>query len=221
MSLVIRKYCAIRDGRIRVDGEAVFSYEGQDGFKKFIRTAYKHFQTDYPKFFKMDNLSKLGFLSVEILLKGEDILKLHPAEKTGIILTNASSSLEIDEKHFESIKDRGQYFPSPSNFVYTLPNIMAGEAAIRHKIKGENTVLINKYFDPELIFILVELAFKSKSLSCCICGWVEQYENNYESLLFMVEKDNNNSAEDIIFEPSNLANIYKRNNEDGRINTKA
>jgi hypothetical protein len=110
MALIIRKYCAIRDARISVDGKAVFSYEGQDGFKKFIRAAYKHYQTDYPKFFKMDNLSKLGFFSVEVLLKGEDILKLHPAEKTGIILTNASSSLEIDEKHFESIKTAGNIF---------------------------------------------------------------------------------------------------------------
>lgn len=221
MALIIRKYCAIRNDLIRVNGQAVFSYEGQDGFKKFSRAAYKHYQTDYPKFFKMDNLSKLGFLSVEVLLKGEDVLKLHPAEKTGIILTNASSSLEIDEKHFESIKDRGQYFPSPSNFVYTLPNIMAGEAAIRHKIKGENTVLISEHFDPELVFNLVEIAFKSKALSCCICGWVEQYENNYESLLFLVEKDKNNSTEDIIFEPSNLTNIYKLEQKDGRINTKA
>ena len=218
MALVIRKYCAIKDDLIRVNGQAVFSYEEQDGFKKFSRAAYKHYQTDYPKFFKMDKLSKLGFLSVEVLLKGEDILKLHPVEKTGIILSNASSSLEIDEKHFESIKDREHYFPSPSNFVYTLPNIMAGEAAIRHKIRGENTVLISEHFDPELVFNLVELAFKSKSLSCCICGWVEQYDNNYESLLFLVEKDNNNSVEDIIFEPSNLANIYKLEQKDGRIN---
>lgn len=221
MSLVIRKYCAIRDARISVDGKDVFTYKEQGGFKTFIRAAYKNYQTDYPKFFKMDNLSKLGFLSVEILLKGEDILKFHPAEKTGIILTNASSSLEIDEKHFESIKDRRHYFPSPSNFVYTLPNIMAGEAAIRHKIKGENTVLINEHFDPDLVFILVDLAFKSKSLSCCICGWVEQYGNNYESLLFLVGKDKYNSTEDIIFEPSNLANIYKLEQKDGRINKKA
>ncbi len=167
----------------------VFDDAGQDGFKNFIRAAYRHFDTDYPKFFKMDPLSKLGFMSVEVLLKGEDIAGRHPIEKTGLILTNASSSLEVDEKHQDTIRDRGKYFPSPSNFVYTLPNIMAGEAAIRHKFRGENTVLISKDFDARLIFNIMIWHLATGSLDCCICGWVEQYENNYESLLFLVERD--------------------------------
>jgi hypothetical protein len=197
-----------------VNGEDAFLYEGNEGYKKFIRAAYKHFGTDYPKFFKMDTLSKLGFMSVEILLKGIDLSRHFAPERIGLILTNASSSLEVDEKHRESIRDRNNYFPSPSNFVYTLPNIMAGEAAIRHVFRGENTVLISKAFDAGLIYDITAFAFNTASVDCCICGWTEQYGNNYESLLFLIEQSGGHladlSAEDVIFEPSNLQEIYKR-----------
>ena len=215
MSLVIKKYCSITHKLIRLDGKVVFNVDEEDTYRNFIRAAYRHFETDYPKFFKMDSLSKLGFLSVDILLQGEDLSARYSPEKIGLILTNGSSSLEVDEKHHESIRDRENYFPSPSNFVYTLPNIMAGEAAIKHTFRGENTVLVSEVFDAGLITDIVGQAFENKSLDCCICGWVEQYENNYESLLFLVErcdegKETEKSSEDVIFEPSNLLKTYKR-----------
>lgn len=215
MTLVIKKYCSISNKRIRLDGRVVFNYEGEDTYKKFIRAAYRHFHTDYPKFFKMDTLSKLGFLSVDILLKGEELSSRYSPEKIGLILTNGSSSLEVDEKHQDTIRDRENYFPSPSNFVYTLPNIMAGEAAIRHTFRGENTVLISETFDAGMIFDITKLALENGSLDCCVCGWVEQYENNYESLLFLVERSDKEeeagkSSEDVIFEPSILLANYKR-----------
>lgn len=214
MALVITKYCSIKNGRVNINGREVFSSQ-EEGYKKFMRACYKHYEVDYAKFFKMDSLSKLGFISIEILLKAEDIGARHAIEKTGIILTNHSSSLEVDEKHQDTIMDRNQYFPSPSNFVYTLPNIMAGEAAIRHVFRGENTVLISESFDPELIHNIISLAFTTKSLSCCICGWVEQYSDQYESVLFLVEENGNPeeeniSKEDIIFGPSNMLSIYKQ-----------
>ena len=215
MSFVIKKYCSISNARVRINGREQFSYAGEDGYKKFIRAAYKHFNIDYPKFFKMDTLCKLGFAAIDILLQEEHISDRHAAGKTGIILCNASSSLEVDEKHQDTIKDREQYFPSPSNFVYTLPNIMAGEAAIKHIFRGENTVLITDHFDPELLQTIVEPVFASNTLSCCICGWVEQYKDNYEAVLFLVEDDEATegglkSAEDVIFEASNMMRIYKQ-----------
>lgn len=215
MVLIVKKYCSITHKLIRLNEDAVFSYNEEDTFKKFIRAAYKHFETSYPKFFKMDALSKLGFLSVEVLLKDENLTAKYSPEKIGLILTNGSSSLEVDEKHQDTINDRENYFPSPSNFVYTLPNIMAGESAIKHEFRGENTVLISEGFDANLIFDIARLALENGSLDCCICGWVEQYGNNYESLLFLVERGSTEdvhgkSSEDVIFEPSFLVTTYKR-----------
>ncbi|MEN8225155.1 MAG: 3-oxoacyl-ACP synthase [Bacteroidota bacterium] len=211
MSLVIHKYCSVKPSRACVNGREIFSNEAPQGLRGYLRALYKHLKVDYPKFFKMDGLSKLGFISVEFLLQDESLLSRHAAEKIGIILSNASSSLEIDEKHQDTINDRNQYFPSPSNFVYTLPNIMAGEAAIRHKFKGENTVLISEKFDAELIHNIASQAFSINALDCCICGWVEQYGDKYEALLFLVENSEGpKSGEGIIFDPINLMKIYKQ-----------
>jgi hypothetical protein len=137
----------------------------------------------------MDNLCKLAFLSAEILFRSTDIFQKYPGEEVAIILENASSSLDYDRKHIESIRDRNRYFPSPSVFVYTIPNIMIAEIAIRLKIKGENAVFILEQFDPGFIDRYVSELFRSQQISCCIAGWVECYGDHYQSFLFVVEQE--------------------------------
>lgn len=218
MTLIIRKYGGISPYGLTLNGRPVLENSGKFEFRKFLKSIYRYFELNYPKYFKMDGLSKLGFLSVESLLANDDLLNSYAPEKRALMLTNASSSLEVDTIHWDTIRDRNHYFPSPSNFVYTLPNIMGGEAAIRHCMKGENTILISEGFDVELICEITEAAFHQGIIDCCICGWVEQSATHYESLLFFVERmaDNiakQNSREDVIFEASKLLNIYKQHIE--------
>jgi len=188
MELFITRYIQLQDYRVLLNG--IVNYVSEVGsVGKVIRSVYHHYNIDYPKFFKMDNLSKLGFLSAEILLQGTDILQKYPCEEIAIILENASSSLESDEKHQESIRDRNKYFPSPSVFVYTLPNIMASEIAIRHKVKGENTVFIFEQFDPGFIYHYVSELFCNQRINCCLSGWIECYGDHYQSFLFIIEQE--------------------------------
>ncbi|MBE9492415.1 MAG: 3-oxoacyl-ACP synthase [Bacteroidetes bacterium] len=214
MSLFITKYCSIKNNQVSIDGNIDFTFKDSLEFGKFIRAAYRYYKIRYPKFFKMDNLCKLGFLTAEILLKDQKILQSYTSDEISIILTNSSSSLETDEKHFETIKDRDHYYPSPSIFVYTLPNIMSGEISIRHKIKGENAVFICEKYDPDFIYNQAKLTLGKERVKSCITGRVEYYDNNYESLLFLVEKENNIKdknvkSEFIIFNVANLDEIYK------------
>src|SRR6476469_9939473 len=111
----------------------VFEAEAQT-FPDFSKQAMKHFGIDYPKFYKMDNLSKLAFLGSELLLQKES-----PQSDIALIFANKSSSLDTDVKHNNSIADKKNYFPSPAVFVYTLPNICLGEISIRHQLKSENS----------------------------------------------------------------------------------
>ncbi|MBA4393231.1 MAG: 3-oxoacyl-ACP synthase, partial [Desulfobacca sp.] len=131
MKLLVTRHLHLQNNRVMLNGILESALKEQS-VGQFLRSIYRHYTISYPKFYKMDNLCKLGFLSAEILLQGTDILRNYPEEDIGIILGNASSSLDSDEKHQESIQDRSSYFPSPSVFVYTLANIMAGEIAIRH-----------------------------------------------------------------------------------------
>src|ERR1700741_5650650 len=101
----------------------------------------------YPKFHKMDALSKLGLLCAEHALKNGDFLSKYPLNRVGIVLSNSASSLETDRQHQRSISDKSNYFPSPAIFVYTLPNIVIGEMAIKYKITGENAFFVSEKRD--------------------------------------------------------------------------
>jgi hypothetical protein len=187
MELIITRTIQIRNNRVILNGilEAVLK---EQPVGSVLPSVYRHYAIHYPKFFKMDNLCKLGFLSAEILLKETDMLRNYPEEEIGIILGNGSSSLDWDEKHQESIRDRSNYFPSPSVFLYTSANIVAGEIAIRHKIKGENAVFIWEQFDSECMVQVVSELFLNQRVTCCLSGWIESYGDCYESFLFLVER---------------------------------
>jgi hypothetical protein len=217
--MLITRYSSIKPPVLLFNGSIVMKQEAGDP-TGFLKSSYRQLNISYPKFFKMDNLCKLAFLSTEILLKDADLLTKYPSEEIGLILLNSSSSLETDEKHQESISDRENYFPSPSVFVYTLPNIMTGEIAIRHKIKGENGVFISENPDPKLIFNLVDELFSKKRVSCCITGWVEAYHDRLSSCLVLVENEEkaktvSQPQELIIFDPSNLERLFKEDLKDG------
>jgi len=213
MALLITRHMKLQDRRIWVNG--IVEYVSEPGSAdKLFRSVYHHYDIDYPKFFKMDNLCKLAFLSTEILLRGTDILQKYPAEEVAIILENASSSLEYDQKHVESIRDRNKYFPSPSVFVYTIPNIMVAEIAIQHKVKGENAVFILEQFDPGFIYDYVSELFRNQQVSCCLSGWVECYGDQYQSFLLIIEQEDKIKGfkglhKYVIFDTANMLELFK------------
>ena len=79
-----------------------------------LLTRYKEMELNYPKFYKMDLLCKLGFISVESLLeklKQQSNFRLS-TEKTAIILANHSASLKNDMDYQNTIKDKSNYYLS-------------------------------------------------------------------------------------------------------------
>jgi len=182
-SNVIRKAAIIRNEKVDLSNEIFVN------FAAFIKALYKKEAISYPKFYKMDNLSKLGFLGAEMLLKDNSFLERYKKEDIGIVIMNSSSSLDTDLAYNETIRDKSNYFPSPSVFVYTLPNIVIGEICIRHKIKGENAFLVSDKFDPGRITETVKLLLDKDRAQACLCGWVEVLGESFESILFLVEKE--------------------------------
>lgn len=122
---------------------------------------YREFIGDYPKFFKMDNLCKLGFVAAELLLRNADAAS---KENAAIILFNRNGSLVTDRNYQKTITD-GNYFPSPALFVYTLANIVTGEIAIRHKIYGETSFYILPEKDNDFMEAMVSDAYLTSSPS--------------------------------------------------------
>jgi hypothetical protein len=199
-NLYIVSSCAISNNIVRKNKEKIFT-SGADNIQSFLLSVYQHLKIDYPKFYKMDNLSKLGFLASEVLLKDEKELIVHP-EKTGLVLCNANSSLDTDVKYFESAKE----IPSPALFVYTLPNIVMGEICIRNKFKGENAFFVSDDFDTGLINKYVSELFANNILEFCICGWVDVLEENYKAVLFLVSTKHDHEA--LLFTEQNMNGIF-------------
>lgn len=204
-NLYISASCVISDHIVFKDGQPIFENK-ESALSDFLVSAYRYLNVQYPKFHKMDNLSKLGWLANEVLLRDSFNTSKYKPEDIGIVLSNANSSLDTDIKYLETTKD----IASPALFVYTLPNIVIGEISIRNHFKGENAFFIFKDFDAEFIQQYVSNLFNNDILQCCICGWVELLNNEYKAALFLIEKDK--STNSVIFTKENLNKIYQLEN---------
>lgn len=207
--MLLQKYitsaCSISKGRVSKNNALLFESEDA-GISSFLASAYQHFQCSYPKFYKMDNLGKLGWLASEILLKATFEKGKYQPEKVGLVLANANSSLDDDIKYYESAKD----IASPALFVYTLPNIVIGEICIRNNFKGEHAFYIQENFDATFIEKQVNYLLDNEILDACICGWVDVLEQEYKAVLFLIEKENKDSS--VMFSARSMNGIFKAAN---------
>jgi hypothetical protein len=208
-SNVISRFCSIRDNTVVVNHNNEYARANEKP-EKFLTGIYQHFAIPYPKFYKMDTLSKLGFLSVELLLRDTGMHEKYAGHEAGIILMNASSSLDTDRHHQDSVLDRANYFPSPAVFVYTLPNIVIGEISIRHKITGEGTFFIREKFDASFLVSYVSGLFDAGLIQCCITGWIETNGEDYESVVYFIEKTGSPFDGIANFDAATIQKIYDK-----------
>lgn len=162
------------------NGEIIFATEAED-FADFAKQSYKTLGMQYPKFYKMDNLSKLAILGSELLLQAE-----YDHQNVAILLSNKSGSLDTDRRHQETIQEASNYYPSPAIFVYTLPNICMGEISIRHDLKSENVFIISDEFDAETIHTQTSFLLSTNRADAVLCGWVELIDEYYKAVLYLV-----------------------------------
>lgn len=131
---------------------------------------YRKYVGDYPKYHKMDALSRLAFLATELLLSRSDV----PQDSgRATILFNRTSSVVADRCHLGSIAKPGEFYPSPSVFLGTLPNIATGEIAIRHGYIGETSLYITDFRDEALMKKVVGSSFSPGGFRSLICGFVD------------------------------------------------
>ncbi len=167
---------------------------GAEGIERLTRI-YRERIGDYPKFFKMDPLCKLGFVASELLLQEErgqntpDGKPLQDREDRAVILFNRSASLADDSEYQKTIRDPENYFPSPSVFVYTLPNIVTGEIAIRNKYYGKTSFYVLEECSEERMMEIVGQSFQDPGTKSALAGWVEtDGKEVFETELFIIEK---------------------------------
>lgn len=204
-------YCRIRNNSVWINGKELLSSDPTEELPAFLSRLYKHLDLSYPKFFKMDKLCKLGLLATELVTREIPDFNTLPKNEIALIFSNHASSLDSDRTHAKAIADKENYFPSPSVFVYTLPNIVIGEIAIKHKITGENAFFVSDAFDSVLMANYTEILLSTKQTSLAICGWVNVDGNNAEAFVYCLK--NGNFKQEIkdttaLNTPQNIQHLY-------------
>lgn len=210
------------------------------------KALYHALGCDYPRFHKMDALSRIAFIATETLLRrqqggispqnndctrlkdgqqgdispqdndstrlkdgqqsgvspqGNDSTRLKDGQQSGVspqdndctrlkdgqesetpmqcddnvavILFNRTSSVVADRQYLATISDKAAYFPSPALFVHTLPNISAGEIALRHHYHGETSFYILPRRNAPLMEAIVSASLSGTGTRTVITGWID------------------------------------------------
>lgn len=138
---------------------------------ELLKELYKSYIGDYAKFYKMDTLSRLALVATDLLLSAES--DEERAEIHDIILFNHSSSIVADRGHLATIDDRDNFYPSPSVFLYTLPNIATGEIAIKHSFRGETSLYILSEKNEALMQQIIDASHANNQNKHIITGWID------------------------------------------------
>lgn len=195
MGTKIRSYIRIKDQKAWLNGQALDLNTAEH---PFLKALYKYLKLKYPKFYKMDELSKLGFIASELLLQNENmkpVIDNLDFDKVGIVLQNSDSTFDVDSNFYDSIVDEENHFPSPALFVYTLPNIVLGEISIRNKFKGENALFIFEKYQVDFGVNYINTLFKKNKIDACIGGWFNAKEGEYDAFFYFVERSQNTNNE--------------------------
>ena len=172
------KYTVITDKGVTVCGRVL---EHNHTGSAMLTELYRAQLGDWPKFFKMDTLSKVGYLASELLLKelGERRLEGEEyASDRAIVLFGTTASLCADRNYQETIQDSDNYYPSPALFVYTLPNIVTGEIAIRNHYRGETSFYVLDGYDTGSMAFHLQCAFQDDVTESLLAGWVDSTDND-------------------------------------------
>lgn len=181
----MRRHVRITQDEVASDEKKlIFDATGQALLDKL----YDEYVADYPKFYKMDQLAKLGFIASELLL-GKFESRQKEREDRAVILFGRTASLCDDMLYQQSIRNPDEYYPSPSLFVYTLPNIVTGEIAIRNKYYGETSFYVLERKDEQVMDALAKIAFQDGTTRSVITGWLEcPDEEHFECDMKLIEK---------------------------------
>jgi len=191
--LVVSNAVRITNHGLSLNGKRLMCFDEATIRDKKLEQAYRALDVNYPKFFKMDAQSKLGWLAAEYLLRETLSFQAIVKQDIALVLSNQKASLDTDLNYLNALQAQQEDFlPSPAVFVYTLPNIVAGEICIRHGLKGENNFFIAEQFDAQLLVSYTQALFAEDLCQAALVGWVDVYQESFSGLFVSVESSSDN-----------------------------
>lgn len=155
-------------------------------FAEFIKGEYRALNDANLKFFKMDNLSKLGYVASCKMMQGVDLGVAQG--RVAVVMANRSSSSHSDLKHQDIVNQRLAEGTSPAVFVYTLPNIVASEIAIKHRFQGETIFFVEEQKSMSRLRRYSEDLMVRGVCDAALYGWCELLGEDYNVELTLIKK---------------------------------
>lgn len=165
---------------------------------QMLKDLYRERVGHYSKFYKMDLLCQLGFLASELLLQAEGgriladdgcVAAEQMRTDRAVILFSKSGSAVNDQDYYATISREDDYFPSPSCFIYTLPNIVTGEICIRNRYMGESNMILLPAEDNGMMQQAIEASFLDPETGSVLTGWIDCHDDqHFMASLRIVEK---------------------------------
>lgn len=198
--MYIEHYIQWHDHILQRDGQPLFTL-ADIPLTDFPLKVYEQTGISYPKFFKMDLLSRVAFLATELLLP--DVTGLDK-NRVAVALSTGSGCLDVDKKYDES----RQTVASPALFVYTLPNIMLGEICIRNGFKGEQMTTIAAEPDIDWMLFYVNDVMTNRQTDACLLGHAEASGQQIKVTLAWVRKGHDTQAP-VHFDRQTLDHLFQ------------
>ena len=149
-----------------------------------ITRLYKECLSDDARYYKMDLFSRLAYVGTGLLAK--DNLAGCAPEDIGLLIFTKNGSVLADRKHLSTFSQ--EYYPSPAIFINTLPNVVLGEIAVTHQIKGETTLVMLSGENTELMENILAATLNATQPSALITGWVDcESENVFLASLKLIK----------------------------------
>ena len=104
--LNIRNWVYINDQEAVMNDELKWSFQKEDTADQKLEQLYRSSDVAYPKFFKMDAQSKLGWASAEYVCEGGKVFATNAPEERALVLSNQKSSLDTDEQYQRSLNNQ-------------------------------------------------------------------------------------------------------------------
>lgn len=201
----------ISTAKVLVNGRAL---EHESCGNGMLTEIYRTHIGDWPKFFKMDTLSKVGFVASELLLKECAETRMEGEEYSSsraIVLFGTTASLCADRNYQETIQDPDNYYPSPALFVYTLPNIVTGEIAIRNHYRGETQFIVVENYDARQMAFHIQCSFQDNVTESVLTGWIDSTDNDdFECFVTLVDRESAADVERLAVDLDEIMNNLKK-----------
>ena len=133
------------------------------------------FASDPGRFSRMDLMSRLGLMAVELLDAGLECLSAERRDRIGVCVETCAGSLATDLRFLQT--------PRASLFAYTLPSTVLGEICIRYHLRGPVMCLVTPPGAGQSALAEAAHWLDQGEAEACLCVGSEAVEPESASLL--------------------------------------